>query len=196
MLPIGFEIERLRALRAIKAALLELKWLRTATLFEIAARRHRLALKAGFKPDQPRVPKGNREGGQWTGDGSGNGNPQGGPKDDPPKKSEDRPGTSRVRTTILKEAARRVLQTGEEIMAIAQMGLWLRAYLPEIAPYNDPPKSLEELQQAASAPAPGYDRHHLVERTQGAKEGYSLEEINGPDNVVLIPRIKHWDINR
>ena len=30
-----------------------------------------LAAKAGFRPDQPRVPKGNPDGGQWTDEGSG-----------------------------------------------------------------------------------------------------------------------------
>ena len=35
--------------------------------------RFALATKAGFKPDQPRVPAGNPDGGQWTGGGGGGG---------------------------------------------------------------------------------------------------------------------------
>ena len=35
-----------------------LKWLRDRTRFEIAMRRHGLALKYGYNPAQPRVPKG------------------------------------------------------------------------------------------------------------------------------------------
>lgn len=34
--------------------------------FEISAIRLGLALKAGFRPDQPRVPRGHPDGGQWT----------------------------------------------------------------------------------------------------------------------------------
>ena len=71
MVSIALEIESLRALRAIKAALLELKWLRAATLFEIAARRHGLALKYGYNPAQPRVPKGEDGAGEWTDTGAG-----------------------------------------------------------------------------------------------------------------------------
>lgn len=192
MSPIGFEIERLHALRGIKAGLLHLKWLRDATRLEIAVCRHELALKAGFKPDQPRVPKGNPEGGQWSGDGSGNGSPRGDPKDGPPKEPEDRPQTSRERTTILKEVARRIVQTGEEVVAIARMGTWLLTYLPEMRSYNDPPKTLEELQRAASTPAAGYDIHHIVE--QNKKGQFGTEAINSPENKMLVPRLKHRDI--
>lgn len=64
------EIERLRALCSIKSNLLRLKWLAAATRFELALVRHDRALKAGFNPNQPRVPAGSREGGQWT-DGGG-----------------------------------------------------------------------------------------------------------------------------
>ncbi len=50
--------------------MLRLKWLAAATRFEIAMRRHDRALKYKYNADQPRVPRGQREGGQWTG-GSG-----------------------------------------------------------------------------------------------------------------------------
>jgi hypothetical protein len=74
MLSADPDIRRLMALRAIEGGLLRLKWLAAATRFEIAMRRHDRALKAGFNPDQPRVPRGQPEGGQWTSDsGSGRG---------------------------------------------------------------------------------------------------------------------------
>lgn len=46
--------------------ILRLKWLAAATRFKLALRRHDRALKYGFNPDQPRVPRGNPNGGQWT----------------------------------------------------------------------------------------------------------------------------------
>ena len=118
MLAANADIERLRALRAIKAALLDLKWLRAATRFELAVCRHALALKAGYRPDQPRVPKGEDGAGQWVDEG-GSGSPGSNPNSDPPTEPEDRPPTSRARTAILKEVARRVLQTRDEAAAIA-----------------------------------------------------------------------------
>lgn len=71
MIAIDVEVQRLCALQAIRSNLLRLKWLSAATRFEIALCRHHRALKAGFNPDQPRVPAGNREGGQWA-DENGN----------------------------------------------------------------------------------------------------------------------------
>ena len=69
-----FEFQRLTSLRAIESGLLRLKWLAAATRFEIAMRRHDRALKYaykyGYSPAQPRVPRGQPEGGQWAGDGT------------------------------------------------------------------------------------------------------------------------------
>lgn len=67
------ETQRLYALREIASGMLRLKCLRDATRFELAAYRHGLALKAGFKEDQPRVPRGQPEGGRWTGEGGNSG---------------------------------------------------------------------------------------------------------------------------
>jgi len=43
---------------------------------------------------------------------------------------------------------------------------------------------------------PGYDKHHIVEQSQAENEGYSREAIDSPDNLVVIPRMKHWEINQ
>ena len=48
-------------MRAIEGGLLRLKWLAAATRFELALLRHERALK--YRPDQPRVPAGNPDGG-------------------------------------------------------------------------------------------------------------------------------------
>ncbi len=59
------ETQRLHSLRAMQAGLLELKWLRDVTRLELAIRRHGSALKYGYNPAQPRVPKGEEGAGQW-----------------------------------------------------------------------------------------------------------------------------------
>ncbi|VVT10598.1 hypothetical protein RHIZ404_201030 [Rhizobium sp. EC-SD404] len=42
----------------------------------------------------------------------------------------------------------------------------------------------------------GYDRHHIVERSTARLSGFSEDMINDPNNIVLIPRMRHWLINR
>ena len=54
------------------------------------------------------------------------------------------------------------------------------------------PKSLEELQQAVLSPRPGYDLHHIVEQTPAEQDGFSRSLIDSPDNLVLVPTLKHW----
>src|SRR6187401_324504 len=48
-----------------ETGILRLKWLAAAIRFKLALRRHDRALKHGFNPDQPRVPRGSPDGGQW-----------------------------------------------------------------------------------------------------------------------------------
>ncbi len=73
MLSDDLDLRRLLALRAIESGFLRLKWLAAATRFEIAMHRHDRALRRALKyrPDQPRVPRGNADGGQWTREGGG-----------------------------------------------------------------------------------------------------------------------------
>lgn len=74
MQALDMEIGRRHAVAGAEAGVRRLKWLAAATRFEIALRRHALALKAGFNPAQPRVPKGNPGPGRWikvAGGGSG-----------------------------------------------------------------------------------------------------------------------------
>jgi hypothetical protein len=60
--------------------------------------------------------------------------------------------------------------------------------------YLDPPKTLEELQESASNPRLGYHEHHNVEQTAARQDGFSEELINGRDNRLLIPALKHIKI--
>jgi len=61
--------------------------------------------------------------------------------------------------------------------------------------YFDVPKSLEELQQGASEPKAGYDIHHIVELSSARADGYAMNKIDAQENLVQIPRMKHWEIN-
>lgn len=51
------------------------------------------------------------------------------------------------------------------------------------------------MQQAVSdAPKAGYQRHHIVEQDAAEKDGYRRSLIDGRDNLVLIPTLKHREI--
>jgi hypothetical protein len=86
---------------------------------------------------------------------------------------------------------------GEFVVALesaAETAAWLYDKYPSIKAYLDAPKSLEELQNNVGKPEKGYDVHHIVEQTAADREGHSQAEIDGPDNLVRIPRLKHWEI--
>jgi len=138
------------------------------------------------------------------------------PKDDnggglgePPKIPDKGPATEKAKNLIRKAAARWLMRVAT--LAISEPHLraaitafevavtaydWLHPYVDA---YRDPPKTLEELEQAAQDAAsktpPGYDRHHIVEQGAARADGFSESQINGKDNVVLIPKLKHWEIN-
>jgi hypothetical protein len=132
MLTVDIETQRLNALRAIASGLLRLKWLAAATRFEIAMHRHARALKYGFNPAQPRVPRGNPHRGYWTVAGSG-GQATGTrrirlageiPTNDSPEIPKERPPTSRERSKVQKTVARWLGRAGgtiETVGAIAKL---------------------------------------------------------------------------
>lgn len=62
------EIKLLTAMRRRERARREVKYQLAALRFEIASIKHTyVSEKAGFKPDQPRWPKGTEDGGRWSG---------------------------------------------------------------------------------------------------------------------------------
>lgn len=146
------------------------------------------------------MPRGNAGGGQWTDQDSPSGQPRiriAGeiPTGDMPEVPKERPPTSSGRSAALKAAARLIARFGGPIGAIIEVGSWAHKYSPLIEAYNDPPRSLNELQQAVSTPALGYDIHHVVEQTQAARDGFTKEQIDSHENLVRIPTMKHWEIN-
>ena len=203
MLCSDFDIRRLMALRAVEAGLLRLKWLAAATRFELAMVRHhralKLAYKYGYNPAQPRVPAGQREGGQWTVDA--NGNPVRPnrtrlagevPTGNSPEILKESPPTTRLRNIAIRVIAARL---GPGIFVAAEAGSWIYDHKEEISAYFDPPKTLDELQKDAEFPEKGYDIHHVVERASAKQDGSEDGQIESPDNLVRISRWKHWMIN-
>lgn len=182
---------------ATGAALGELKRLVRSLRLELALRRHRAALrhvgKAGFNPDQPRDWHG-----RWT-DGGGSSSSDGRirlagdiPTGDSPEIPKEPPPTTRLRNILIRSLASRF---GAYIWAATEAGSWIYDHKAEINSYFDAPKSLQELQEAANSPADGYDIHHVVERNAKAKDGSEDGLIDAPENLVRIPRWKHWEIN-
>ncbi|MEA2991925.1 MAG: hypothetical protein QOD40_845 [Alphaproteobacteria bacterium] len=170
-----------------------------------------------FSPDQPRVPAGSSDGGQWTSDGSSSNdaspsnetsssNDASPPPTQPrlyvaaglPRIPPVRPPTSGERTAIAKAVAIALAEAGIAATNVGEAiakSSWLYYALPSIASYVDAPKTLDELQQDASTSKPGYDRHHIVEQSSAEEDGYPRRMIDAPDNLARIPRMKHWEIN-
>ena len=195
---LDLDITRVRALHAIACGVTRLTWLAAAERFELAMRRHELALKAGFNPQQPRD-----EIGRWV-DANGNvvesrrirlaGDIPTGDSPEVPKKQ---PPTSAERTAVLKRIARRLgplITIGEGLSGAAS---WVHEYHAKIDSYRDPPKSFEELRDAVSGKSKaGYQDHHIAEQKSAEVDGkFGRELIDSPDNIVRIPTMKHEDIN-
>jgi hypothetical protein len=102
-----------------------------------------------------------------------------------------RPPTAQERHDIAREVARGLVKYGGHVIEGAS---WLFEYDALIEAYLDPPKTLDELRQAVSTSKKGYDLHHIVEKTSADEDGFPKSMINGPDNLVRIPRFKHWEI--
>jgi hypothetical protein len=74
----------------------------------------------------------------------------------------------------------------------------IHGYIAEIQSYRDPPKTLEEMQQAATdKTTPGYQNHHIVGQVAREEPGRNFPEewIDRPENKVRITTRKHYEIN-
>lgn len=158
-----------------------------------------LLYKAGFRPDQPRVPAGNPDGGQWTDDAvwTSARAEDVAPvilvsHDRPPPLPKKRPPTIRERNRWSVIVARALFAGG--ILA-GEVGEWVWEHARDrIIAYQEPPKTLEELRQAVGDNRPGFEDHHMAEQTPARQDGFPESRINGPDNVVRIPTYRHWQI--
>ncbi len=76
------------------------------------------------------------------------------------------------------------------MLAAIEAADWLADYLPKIFSYLDAPKTLSELQNAATRPAPaGYEIHHIVEAQRRSKNEQSNakrfpDQIDSRENLV------------
>ena len=119
-------------------------------------------------------------------------------RDPAPKIPLDRPETSAERTSYLRSAAN-WLARNAGLAGAAYTGAmnnveWLRDYHDVVQASRDAPKSVEELQQAVNDPKSGYDVHHIVEQTAAERFGFTRSEIEHPENLVRIPRLRHYQI--
>ncbi len=169
-----------------------------------------------YRPDQPRAPRGQSDGGQWVDEGGGSGSGGGSSDsrslsdansddadfwkpgaqvaqndDDPPKIPKIPPKSGRERNRVIKEVAKWAGRYGGPIGKIVEGVVWAYEIEPYVSAYLDEPQTLEELQKRVSTPAKGYDIHHIVEQTPAEKEGFGRDIIDGPDNLVRIPTLKH-----
>jgi hypothetical protein len=116
------------------------------------------------------------------------------PTNDPPEIPKDRPATSEERTGVVKNVARWLGRFGGPLAKVAGAAYWLYQYDAQITASLDPPKTLDELQHAVATPKAGYEIHHIVEQTPAEQDGYRRSLIDGPDNLVRIPTLKHREI--
>lgn len=151
-----------------------------------------LAEKAGFNPDQPRIPANQFGGGRWADTGGGGavipilpGLLTFFPEaiegiatefdrttiGESPTIPAERPSNPFRVTEVTKNSARWLQQAktaGASTQARGFIGKlmetdWLRSYLPRITSYLDEPKTLQELEAGVSSPRAGFDVHHRAE---------------------------------
>jgi hypothetical protein len=113
------------------------------------------------------------------------------PAELPPIIPRQRPPTTKEQNDVAREIARWLAKNlGHVIEGIA----WLDDYEASIHAYLDPPKTLEELQSAASESKKGYEIHHIVEQKSAEDDKFPRSMIDAPDNLARIPKFKHWQI--
>ena len=188
----------------VSVCLHRVSWLLHARVVEAKLRDLQRVVKTGFDPNQPRVPAGNPDGGQWTSTGASSNassGTQSGSSGILTNIPQERPASARIRHAIIKELAKEaaifvVGGAGEGTVGVLLSALnvasWVHDYGPFIQSYVDPPKTLEELQDAVSTPARGYDIHHIVEQTPAEQDGFPRSLIDSRENLVRIPTLKHW----
>ncbi|ABD87366.1 hypothetical protein [Rhodopseudomonas palustris] len=71
---------------------------------------------------------------------------------------------------------------------------WLRDRQDLIRAARDSAKTYQELQDGVGKKRPGYDDHHVVEKTWAERVGIERSQIDDPSNLVSIPRLKNYQI--
>ena len=109
----------------------------------------------------------------------------------------ERPATTRDANVVVNELSRRLSDpaTFEAVDAVLGVGSWLFEFRRYITAYLQPPRTLDELRAAGKQPQPGFDRHHFVEKASAREDDFDESMIEGDDNILGIPTLKHWLLN-
>jgi hypothetical protein len=185
--------------RGYDAELAEIKYEHAALGLAFALLQlQRLRGKAGYSPTQLRD-----DVGRWA-DGGGGASRQTHirlagdlPTDDTPEIPKERPSDSRERYGMAKAAARFLVRVAGPLGTLGMIvegGHWLYEYDADIKASLEGPKSLQELHGDVSRPGRGYHVHHIVEQDSARQDGYPNEMVEGRDNRVRIPAMRHRDI--
>lgn len=102
--------------------------------------------------------------------------------------------SSTERTAIAKAPAIWLAEKAIAASEVIAKSSWLYHSIPSISSYLDAPRSLGELQEDLTS-KPGDDVHHIVEQSSAEADNYPRRMIDASDNLVRIPRMKHWEIN-
>lgn len=131
----------------------------------------------------------------------GIGHNNGPPLEDAPQIPQQKPATGKEKNNFIKAAARwiagaiRVGRSVSPFIAAYEVMSWLDTDRPLIEAYQDPPKTLEELQAAVSnTSAAGYNDHHIVEKKAAKDAKFPEKMIEDSDNKVRISTLKHWEL--
>ena len=120
------------------------------------------------------------------------------PTEEPPEIPQEKPGTSAARTGFMRAAinwlARNAGIAGDLFTGAMNNVEWLNDRQDLIQAARDEPKTLEELQAGVGQARPGYDDHHIVEKTWAEYFGFAKSRIDDPSNLVSIPRLMHYQI--
>jgi hypothetical protein len=131
------------------------------------------------------------------------------PTEPPPQLPDRPPPTDKGKNEVAKSVARWLAKVGgvvydvggkvlsprlRLVLKAVHAAVWLYDKYPMIQSYLDGSKTLAELKAAVSTPRDGYNVHHIVEQTPARDAGFPESLIDGPDNLVRIPAIKHWEI--
>lgn len=131
----------------------------------------------------------------------GIGHNQGPPLDEPPEIPQQRPETRSERMDFVRDAVSWIRLAGRYspivsvFLGALDQAEDLKALTDVIRSANDPPRSLDELQDAVGSPGKdGYHDHHIAEQKAARDAGDPESVIQSRDNLVRIPILKHIDI--
>jgi hypothetical protein len=109
----------------------------------------------------------------------------------PPRVPNQRPQTTQEENKVIVEVAHWMARHPEYQIRPSS---WLYQHRVLVEAYCGPPRPMEQLQRDAAMPKFGYEIHHNVEQTPARQDHFSRREIDAPDNLLRIPRLKHWEI--